>query len=76
MGGKFLILVLLQLEAIQRLSATLRVTYQKLLLCISSQGQDLYPHQKLNMYIYWFSSQSGYRRRRWRWQRRTPQYNH
>jgi len=30
------------------------------------------------MHIYWFSSESGYRRRR-RWrrrQRRTPQYNH
>jgi len=34
-----------------------RVTYQKFLLCISSQGQDLglYSHQKLNMYMYWFS---------------------
>jgi len=30
-----------------------RVTlnYQQFLLCISSQGQDLYSHQKLNMYI-------------------------
>ena len=28
-----------------------RVTYQKFLLCISSQGQDLYSHRKLNMYI-------------------------
>jgi len=33
------------------------------------------------MYIYWFSSESGYRcchrsRQRWRRQRRTPQYNH
>jgi len=27
------------------------------------------------MYIYWFLSESGYRRRRRR-QRRTPQYNH
>jgi len=27
------------------------------------------------MYIYWFSSDSSYRRRRWR-QCRTPQYNH
>jgi len=54
------------------------LTYQKFLLCISSQGQDLYSHQKLNMYIYWFSSESSYRRRqrRRRWQRRTPQYNH
>jgi len=26
------------------------------------------------MYIYWFSSESGYRR--WWWQRRMPQYNH
>jgi len=35
------------------------------ILCISSQGQDLYSHQKLNMYIiYWFSSESSYRRRR------------
>ena len=39
---------------------TLTLTYQKFLLCISSQGQDLYSHQKLNMYIYWFSSESGY----------------
>jgi len=52
---------------------TLTLTYQKFLLCISSQGQDLYSHQKLNMYICWFSSESSYRRRR---QRRTPQYNH
>jgi len=44
-------------------------------MCISSQGQVLYSHQKLNMYIYWFSSESGYRWRRRR-QRRTPQYNH
>ena len=44
-------------------------------MCISSQGQDLYSHQKLNTYIYWFSSESGYRRRRRR-QRRMPQYNH
>jgi len=26
----------------------------------------IYSHQKLNMYIYWFSSESGYRCRRWR----------
>jgi len=39
------------------------LTCQKFLLCVSSQGQDLYSHQKLNMYIYWFSSESGYRRR-------------
>ena len=45
------------------------VTYQKFLLCISSLGQDLYAHQKLNMYIYWFLSESGYIRRR---QCRTP----
>ena len=56
-------------EAIQRWSAICPVwpstlTYQKFLLCISIQGQDLYSHQKLNMYIYWFSSESGYRRRR------------
>jgi len=68
-----------KLEAIQRWSAICRVwpwTYQKFLLCISSQGQDLYLylHQKFSMYIYWFSSDSGYRRRRRR-QRRTPQYN-
>jgi len=64
-------------EAIQRWSAICRVwpwtlTYQKFLLCISSQGQDLYSHRKLYMYIYWFSSESGYRRRGR--QRRTPQY--
>jgi len=57
----------------------LRVTYQKFLLCVSSRGQDLYSHQKLNMFIYWFSSESSYRRRRRRrWRRRqrqTPQYN-
>ena len=28
------------------------VTYQKFLLCTSSQGQDLYSHQKLNMYTF------------------------
>jgi len=28
------------------------------------------------MYIYWFSSESGYRRRRRWWQCQTPQYNH
>jgi len=41
-------------------------------------GQDLYSHEKLNMYIYWFSSESDYtrRRRRRRRQRRTPHYNH
>ena len=50
------------------------LTYQKFLLCVSSQGQDLYSHQKINMYIYWFSSESGYRHRR-RWQCRMPQYN-
>jgi len=49
------------------------MTNQKFLVCISSQSQDLYSHQKLNMHIYWFLSESGYRRRR---QRRTPQYNH
>ena len=33
--------------------------------CFYSQlGQDLYSHQKLNMYVYWFSSESGYTRRR------------
>ena len=57
-----------RLEAIQRWSGdmsrvTLNSDLSKFLLCISSQGQDLYSHQKLNMYIYWFSSESGYRRR-------------
>jgi len=42
------------------LRVTLNFTSQKL--CISSQGRDIYSHQKLNMYIYWFSSESGYRR--------------
>jgi len=32
------------------------LTYQKFLLCISSQLQDLYSYQKLNTYIYWFLS--------------------
>jgi len=53
---------------------TLNFDLSKFLLCIFSQGQDLYSHQKLNVYIYWFSFKSGYRRRRR--QRRTPQYNH
>ena len=30
---------------------TLNFDLSKFLLCISSQGQDLYSHQKLNMYI-------------------------
>jgi len=42
------------------------LAYQKFLLCVSIQGQDLYSHQKLNMYIYWFSSESSYRQRRQR----------
>jgi len=61
---------LVEVEAIQSWSAICRVwpwtlTYQTFLLFISSQGQD--------MYVYWFSSDSGYRSRR---QRRTLQYNH
>jgi len=45
-----------QLEAFQRWSAICSVwpwtlTYQKFLLCISSQGQDLYSHQKLNVHL-------------------------
>jgi len=53
------------------------LTYKKFLLCVSREGQDLYSYQKLNMYIYWFSSESSYRRRRrQRRQRWTPQYNH
>jgi len=54
------------------------MNYQKFLLCISSQGQDLYSYQKLNIYIYWLSSESGYRHWRWQpcWQCRMPQYNH
>jgi len=43
---------------------------------ISSQSQDLYSYQKLNMYINWFSSESGYTHRcQRRRQGRTPQYN-
>jgi len=38
--------------------ATLNFDLSKFLLYTSSQGQDLYWHQKLNMYIYWFSSES------------------
>jgi len=67
---------LVKLEAIQRWSVRMwpwTLTYQKFLSCISSQGQDLYSHQKVNMYIYWFSSDSGYRCRRQCWM---PQYNH
>jgi len=30
-----------------------------------SQGQDLYSHQKLNMYIYWFSSESNDNGEKW-----------
>jgi len=59
---------------------TLYFDLSEFLLCISSQAQNLYSHQKWNMYIYWFSSESGYRRRRRRQQqrqrrrqRRTPQ---
>jgi len=68
-----------RLEAIQRWSAICCMwlwtfIYQKFLMCISSEGQDLYSHQKLNMYTYWFSSENGFRCRRRR-QRRTPQYN-
>jgi len=37
---------------------TLNFDLSKFLLCISSQDQDLYSHQKLNMYIYWFLSES------------------
>jgi len=53
-------------EAIQRWSMICfvwpwTVTHPKFFLCISSHGQDLYSHQKLNTYIYWFSSESGYR---------------
>jgi len=54
---------------------TLNFDVSKIPFVHSSQGQNLYSHQKLNMYIYWFSSESSYRRR-WRWQCRTPQYNH
>jgi len=53
------------------------VGLSKFLLCISNHRQDLYSHQKLNMYIYRFSSESSYRRRRRRRRQcRTPQYNH
>jgi len=45
-----------KLKAIQRWSAMCRMwpwtmTYQKFLLCISSQGQDLYSHQKLYLLV-------------------------
>ena len=45
------------IEAIQRRSAMCRVSpwtlpYQKFLLCVYSQGQDLYSHQKLNMHVH------------------------
>jgi len=62
-------------------SVTLNFDLSKFVSCISSQSQDLYSYQKLNVCIYWFSSESGCRRRRRRRrrrqrQRRTPQYNH
>jgi len=50
---------------------TLNFDVLKFLLCVSSQGQDLYSHQKVITYFYWFSSESGNRRRRRR-QRGTP----
>ena len=69
-----------KVEAKSCIILQLTLTYQKFLLCVSSQGKDLYSHQKFNMYIYWFSSESGYRCRRRRYRRRrqcrTPQYNH
>jgi len=34
---------------------TLKFDLSKIPLYVSSQGQDLYSHQILNMYIYWFS---------------------
>jgi len=37
---------------------TLNFDLSKIPFVLSSQGQDLYSHQKLNMY--WFSSESGY----------------
>jgi len=52
---------------------TLNFDLSKFLPRISSQGQDLYSHQKLNLYIYWFSSESGYRRRRRRRRRQQQQ---
>ena len=36
---------------------TLNFDLSKIPFVLSSQGQDLYSHQKLNMYIYWFSSE-------------------
>jgi len=51
---------------------TLNFDLSKIPFVLSSQDQDLYSRQKLNMYIYRFSSKSGYRRRRRRRQRRTP----
>jgi len=53
---------------------TLNIDLSKIPFVHFQPGQDLYSHQKLNMYIYWFSSGSGYRRRRQ--QCGTPQYNH
>jgi len=44
------------------LHVTLNFDLSKIPFVLSSHGQDLYSHQKLNMYIYWFSSESGYRR--------------
>ena len=61
---------------------TLNFDLSKVPLFFFSNGQELYSHQKLNMCIHWFSSESGYsrprrrRRRRRRPQRRTLQCNH
>jgi len=54
--GQFLKTKILTTEAIQRWSAamslmTLNFDPSKIPLCASSQGQDLYSYQKLNMYI-------------------------
>jgi len=53
---------------------TLNFDLSKIPFCAFLARVKTCSHRKLNMYIYWFSSESGYRRRRWR--RRTPQFNH
>jgi len=45
------------------LHVTLNFDLSKISFVHFSQGQNVYSHQKLNLYIYWFSSESGYSHR-------------
>ena len=70
-----------ELQAIQRQLANVACDLElwpiKNSFCVFLARVKNYTHtKKLNMYIYWFSSESGNRRQQQRRQRRTPQYNH